>query len=498
MKRTIVFIIILASLVFVIFFIGSEEDKALSVATPMDAYIVLDENGFTLGNKPFVPIVLNYKVSLQTDSNVVWPCPYLGYNKGGGPNYMSRDSSLLELKADLELIRDLGFNCVRIVGIGEHSVDDKETGALSINARYRNSHNVRVDFQNQDQYNNYLEAIADLLGIASDCDLKVIFLTRLFHEVPSTEENLGRIASRFRNDPTIFAYDFFNEPLYFDSLDHSKREVYDIVNEWQSVLKRNASNHLSTIGLTGIRETFQWDPNIINVDFLSIHPYEYEPEQVRNEMYWYSRFIDKPWIIGETAIPADGDSVPYEDQREFAEKTLHQTFNCGGLGYSWWQYKDVEWYDFYANFMGVVSRDGLMYSRDSIPMNTTVKPVSAAFRDFAPEGGECLCLDNYYNYSQGDVFELKGRLVDDDGDPIEGGVILAWNEWWVSSYHSVTREDGTFLLKGTFPFYHWIISATRYSVVRGDIDPANASPNEKGIPQYDLGDIQVERLSWID
>jgi hypothetical protein len=476
----------------------NEEESVLTVETPKDQYIVLGDDGFTIGNEPFVPIVLNYKVSLQTDSGSVWPCPYLGYNTGGVPRFMSRDSSLMELRADLELIRELGFNCVRIVGIGEHSVDDKETGSLSINARYRNSHNVRIDFQNGQQYDSYLDAIAYLLKISEECDLKVIFLTRMFHEVPSTEENLGRIASRFRNDPTIFAYDFFNEPLYFDSLEHTKREVYDIVNEWQSVLKRNASHHLSTIGLTGIRETFQWDPNILNVDFLSIHPYEYEPEQVRNEMYWYSRFIDKPWIIGETAIPADGDSVPYEDQREFAEKTIRQTFSCGGLGYSWWQYKDVEWYDFHANYMGVVARSGWMYSKDSIPMNITVKPVAEAFKEITPEEGECLCLDNYYNYTQGDVFELKGRLLDDNGDPIDGGVILAWNQWWTNSYHTVTREDGTFLLKGTHPFYHWIASATRYSMVRGDIEPDKAEKSQNAAPVFNLGDIEVERLDWVD
>lgn len=498
MKKAVVFIIILTSLVLVIFFLGRGQKEPLQVSTPDEQFVALDENGFNIGGEEFVPIILNYKVSLQTDSNRVWPCPYLGYNKGGSPRFMTRDSSLLELKADLELIRGLGFNCVRIVGIGEHAVDDKETGALSINARYRNSHDVLIDFQNEIFYKRYLESIEDLLSVAEQCDLRVIFLTRLFHEVPSTEENLGKIAARFRNDPTIMAYDFFNEPLYFDSLDHTKREVYDFVNEWQSVLKRNASHHLSTIGLTGIRETFQWDPNILNVDFLSIHPYEYKPEQVRNEMYWYSRFIDKPWIIGETAIPADGDSVPYEDQVAFAEKTLRQTFNCGGLGYSWWQYKDVEWYDFHSNYMGVVTRDGLMYSKDSIPMNITVKPVAQVFKDHIPEKGECLCLDNYYNYTQGDVFELKGRMLDENGDPIDGGVILAWNQWWTSSYHTVTREDGTFLLKGTFPFYHWIASATRYSMVRGDISPDQARLSERSIPLYDLGDIKVERLDWLD
>jgi hypothetical protein len=499
MKRAVFFLIILSAVLFVVFYPEKKMDmEPLVVSTPADQYVSLDEDGFIAGSERFIPMVLNYKVSLQTDSSLVWPCPYLGYSKGGVPRFVTRDSSLMELRADLQLIRELGFNSVRIVGIGEHAVDDKSTNALSVNARYRKSHDVLIEFSNDDHYNSYLHAIEDLLRIAKECDLRVIFLTRLFHEVPGTERNLAKIAAHFRNDPTILAYDFFNEPLYFDSIEHSKREVYDIVNEWQSVLKTNAPNHLSTIGLTGIREVFQWDPNILNVDFLSIHPYEYQPEQVRNEMFWYSRFIDKPWIVGETAIPADGDSVPYEDQLIFAEKTIEQTFNCGGLGYSWWQYKDVDWHDFHANFMGVVTRGGSTYSKDSLEMYITVKPVAEAFRNFKLPDGDCLCLDNYYNYSQGDVFELKGRLVDKDGKPIDGGVILAWNEWWTRSYHTVTREDGSFLLKGTFPFYHWIASATRYSVVRGDIDPEDATMSEKGIPQYDLEEIDIKKLNWID
>jgi hypothetical protein len=498
MKRVLIIVVLLGILAFIILYFGKEQKEPLLISTPADQFVSMDDNGFVIGDEKFIPIVLNYKVSLQTDSMLVWPCPYLGYNTWGKHNYISRDSSLMELKADFELIRTLGFNSVRIVGIGEHYVEDKESGDLSVNARYNNSHDVLINFNKQKDYNSYLESIEDLFRIAEECDLKVIFLTRLFHEVPSTEENIAKLAGHFRNNTTLMAWDFFNEPLYFDSLDHTKREVYDIVNEWQSILKLNAANHLSTIGITGIREVFQWDPNLLNVDFLSIHPYEYEPEQVRNEMFWYDRFIDKPWIIGETAIPADGDSVPYEDQRVFAEKTLQQAFNCGAIGYSWWQYKDVEWYDFHANYMGVVSREGLMFSEDSIQMNVTVKPVADAFRSFKPETGKCLWLDNYYNYSEGDVFKLKGRMVDDEGNPIEGGVILAWNEWWSSSYHTVTKTDGTFELKGTFPFFHWMASATRYSVIRGDINPEQAQKSVNDIPIYDLGDLEIEKLGWAE
>ncbi|MCE9539174.1 MAG: hypothetical protein K8R85_08150, partial [Bacteroidetes bacterium] len=183
-------------------------------------------------------------------------------------------------------------------------------------------------------------------------------LVRMSADVKATEYNLKKVVHYFRNDTTIMAYDLFNEPLYFDVPERDKKVVNKAMNRWASVAKKNAPNQLITIGLTGIREVFEWDPAILDVDFISIHPYEYEPEQVRNEMYWYANYIKKPWIIGETAIPADNDSISYETQAQFAHKTLKQAYDCGAIGYSWWQYKDVEWHSYHANFRGVVSWTG--------------------------------------------------------------------------------------------------------------------------------------------
>lgn len=155
------------------------------------------------------------------------------------------------------------------------------------------------------------------------------------------------------------AYDLFNEPLYFDVPHHRpKEEVHEVVKRWRQLVRKHAPHQLVTIGLVGVPEVFAWDPAILDVDFISFHPYEYEPDQVRNEIHWYGQHVEKPWIVGETAIPADNDSVPYADQLEFARKTLAQTVACGGIGYSWWQFKDVHWGKFHADHMGVVNREG--------------------------------------------------------------------------------------------------------------------------------------------
>ncbi|HMT28061.1 MAG TPA: cellulase family glycosylhydrolase [Bacteroidia bacterium] len=495
MKKAILVFIILCSIGAGYFYIQNASLDFFS--TPKSKYFVsLKDGKFYLEEKEFYPVALNYMISMQGDSKQFWPSAFKGYDPNGLFTYTNRDSSLMELAADFELIKDMGFNTIRLVGIGEQRVEDKKTGVLSVKAHIGNDRDSTLMLWNEENYNKYFAALEDLFHTANKAGLKVIFLCRLFNEIPSTEEHFAKIARHFQNDSTIMAYDLFNEPLYFDSLARDKKDVYYITKKWDKLVKKNAPKQLSTIGLTGIREVFEWDPNLMNIDFLSIHPYEYEPNQVRNEMYWYGKYIKVPWIIGETAIPADNDSVSYEDQKLFAERTLKQTYNCGGIGYSWWQYKDVEWFDFHANYLGVVSRNGETINSKGNKVIGSPKPVADAFKKYNPTKSKegCECYDNYYNYSPFNTCRLKGILVDEDEKPIEGGVILAWNEGWSKSYHTVTKKDGSFELLGPFPFYHWMASSTLHTMVRGDVLPDTAKKVSDAIPTMNLGTLKIEDL----
>lgn len=125
------------------------------------------------------------------------------------------------------------------------------------------------------------------------------------------------------------------------------------------------------------------------------------------------------------------------------------------------------------------------------------KPVAEVFRSFDPTDtttGDCVCLENYFNYSQGRVSRLTGRLVGPDGRPIAQGVVLGWNEHWTSSHHTITKTDGTFELLGTFYFHHWMASASEWSMVRGDCEPNAFIRADDGMPSFYLGDLVLERL----
>jgi len=495
MKKYLLVFIVLALVGLVYFGLQTGYFKSTAI-TPDPRFVSINERGFQLDGKDFYPVVMNYMVSMQTDGKLLWPASYKGYGQNSYFNHASHDSSMAEFQAEMEMIREMGFNAVRIVGIGEKRIDDKQTGLMSVMAHFGNEKDTLFSLADSNNYNNYIGAIEKVFEACKKADLKVIFLSRMFDEIPATSEYLKRLLIHFKDEPTVMAFDLFNEPLYFDSLARDKRDVYYITQKWQKIMRKYSPHHLSTIGLAGIREVFEWDPNLMNVDFISIHPYEYEPEQVRNEMYWYYKTIRILWLIGETFIAADNDSVPYENQKIFAAKTMKQAYDCNAVGYSWWQYKDVEWFEFHSNFMGVMNREGSTVTQKGKIITGTPKSTIEAFREFNPKvkKDSCLCLPNYYNYTEGTTFRLTGSLVDKKGYPVEGGVILAWNEHWSSSYHTVTKADGSFELMSTFPLYHWMASASLYSMVRGDINPADAKTGADGIPTYDIGRLQVKML----
>lgn len=450
----------------------------------------INNNNFYVEGKKYYPIVLNYIVSYQTDGKDYWGTPTVDY----GTFYHSKAASHKALSAQFDLIKELGFNTIRIVGIGEPNID-KKLGTLSFRLKMSETADTLIYLDNIHAYKNYFNAIDDLLKLAQQSGLHIILLTKLSSNHVSSNYHLKKITQRFKNNKTILAFDFFNEPLYFDSPEKEKKEVRTIVKKWQQTVKNADNNRLTTIGLEGVREIFRWDPNILPVDFISYHPYEYEPEQVRNEIYWYGKYTKKPWIIGETAIPADNDSIPYEKQSQFGKKTIQQTFNCGGIGYSWWQYKDVEWGFYHANFMGIVNKDGETKTSTGKIVNGTPKPIANEFTniDIKANSDSCLCLNNYYNYSESDSFRIVGVMIDKKNNPIEGGVVLAWNEDWTHSYHTITKKDGSFELLGSYPFYHWMASATEYIMIRGELNPDTALIQNK-MPTIKLGKLKIKTL----
>lgn len=448
-----------------------------------------------INNRPFRPIVINYIINLQSGNTALWPCSGFDYSRNNQHICSSKKQAISQLRNELQLIKDIGFNTVRIVGLGEPSLDNQSEGKITLYAKDNNGKDLSIPLSSEIEHNNYFNAIKDAIDVAAQCGLRTIFLVKMRPEHPSTSVLLKKFCSYFKNDTNLLAIDLFNEPLYFDNPEKEKEEINRIVKDWRKIVRKYAPNTLTTIGLEGIREVFRWDPNILDVDFISYHPYEYEPEQVLNEIFWYGKYTRLPWIIGETSIPSDNDSVPYLKQLHFAKKTMEQAFNCGAIGYSWWQFKDVDWEKFHPSFMGILNRKDSTKNSKGNFVHGSLKPVSLIFRNpTTKKSGQCRCPTNYYNYSNSKAFRLKGRIVDVRKKPVEGAVVLAWNQYWTHSYHTVTKKDGSFELLGSYPFYHWMASATMFKTIRNELNPDTAML-DAGMPTINLNTLTIEELS---
>ena len=86
-------------------------------------------------------------------------------------------------------------------------------------------------------------------------------------------------------------------------------------------------------------------------------------------------------------------------------------------------------------------------------------------------------------------------MVDEDGKPIEGGEILAWDEWWINHHVTTTKPDGSFELYSEYSFYHWMISGPLFERVRGDMKPDTALIGKDGIPTIRLGTFELKRVN---
>jgi len=456
-------------------------------------FVYMDDKTFKLDDKGFYPMILNYGTELMMDNNTLWVRPAnTGFDDKNVKH--TKESAGLKLRADLQMIKDLGFNTIRLFGIAEYKVKDN---AITKFADIGKDTTIVLV---EEVLKKYYLALADLFKALDEVGLKAIVLTKKEPDVNELTDNyLSKLLQQFKDEKAILAWDFFNEPLYFDRPERKKEEVYKIVKEWKQFSRIYAPNQLLTLGLTGTREMFEWDPNILDVDFLSIHPYEFHKGEVENEIYWYGKYVKKPWVVGETGFSADNDSISYDVQKAYALKFLHRAVNCGASGFSWWQYKDVQWYEFQSNFLGLVNNKATSpTSNKDLIITGTVKPAAYVFKDFdtKQKTEECACRDNYYNYDGLNQYAVKGKLINAQaGQPIEGGGVVAWNLGFSNSNITFSKTDGSFVLYGNYKLYHSMISATEMSCCRQEFDWDKVPlTTENGIPTYDLGVIKLSPL----
>ncbi|MCX7953875.1 MAG: carboxypeptidase-like regulatory domain-containing protein [Bacteroidales bacterium] len=420
-------------------------------------FVKIIDNKFYICDTIFYPIMINYCVTIRELENKYFISPIRDYEDPSIFEGNTYTEAINILKLHLKIMQDLGFNSIRIIPHFDISRFD-DTVRFCV---YRGQGKVRY---NLSKYKKLIfEAFDNFLEILNDYNFKIMIVFEPPLNV-QIEDFLKEFLKRYSDNSKIFAYDLFNEPLYFDRKNgayyyRDKKEVKEITNYWRKIIKENAPNHLFTIGFSEPIEVFAWDPTIIPVDFIQFHTYH--PLRVPNEIYWYTHYTNKPCMIGETSLPADNDSISWSDQVKFLFDVYKVAISYGCIGFGWWQFQEVRWGGFEHDYTAIISRDG-----DTVINNYKFKgkfkPVAFKFKDLKnikPEKNlSKFC--NYYNMLGYNNFVIYGRIVDKlTNKPIEGALIRGWTKWWDIGANTYSNENGEFTLYSNAKFVNFRISA---------------------------------------
>lgn len=457
-----------------------------------NSFVYLKDGKFMLDSTEYFPLTLNYAVDIVKDINGnFYISPHAQYcnwrNCGEGNFGFNCGTNVLEWKTKIgkhiDKIAEMGFNTIRLVGIGlKYNPDQARSGALVTDVyRTQNdpdnlhclSKDKRIKINRKtinrqvDLYESFVQIVREHNSALPDKQLKVILTTGtggLQYVSWKYTKFLSTLGDRFKNDPTVFAYEPNFEAYYLGYPKHEINQKYERAEDfaqWYYALKEVAPSQLVTYGAS-LRDVFNWDAKIFPVDFISLHLYTSNNQDYNSrefELYkcrlkWFSEAYDKPWIIGETGIGGNdianrqNSRVPTEEQqKEFASSSLAYVRWYGGIGYAWWQYKEVKWFSIThpkarSNFLGLVRMKNI---------NEVHKEAVESFLKFDPFVDCYTCFDPdpeiYYNPNAYEFLNLKGRIVTKEGKPVKNAFISCKSE--NENYSTFSDKNGEFNLYTT-------------------------------------------------
>jgi hypothetical protein len=335
-------------------------------------FVQLDGKKFMLNCEEFYPKVMNFRFGVDSSilTGKLYITPYSLYRNGGLGIYDSCNAPYINpplecrtrLKAQLQMVKDLGFNAIRLCGLEITTHRKMGDPRLFMHVPMPVEGGCVPKLLDTNDYNAYFAVIDSVLVVAEEVGLKVIYLVlggggvgeRNEDNIEQLSYYLERAAIHFKNNTTLMAYDLYNEPSQV-SEPVSKDTAYSIIHQFYRSIRDKAPNQLVTIGLQGYGDIYRWDPGILPVDFVSFHFYQYPSPtfaEIAPYFKWMGDNISKPWIIGETGYPSDslyhinlltGDTTfryLYPQTLAFADTIKKCNTISGSSGFSWWMYQD--------------------------------------------------------------------------------------------------------------------------------------------------------------
>lgn len=454
-----------------------------------NSFVYLKDGKFILDNTEYFPLAMNYGVNIVKDINgnlCITPhaqyCKWGQCDKGNSGFYCGTNKSEwnAKIRKHIDRISEMGFNTIRLSGLGlTYNPDKTGSGALVSKVcmeQYdpNNLHcikgNKRIKIKRKSidtqikLYEDFMQIVKDHNEAYPNKQLKVILTTgtgglQSFSWIYN--KFLRALGERFKNDPNILAYEPNFEGWYLGYPAHEKDQKYERAEnfaQWYYTLKESAPNQLVTYGVQ-LEDVFNWDPQTFPVDFINLHmytdmrkPYEsIDFDRYKCILKWFSEAYNIPWIIGETGLAGNdianrkNPKIATEiQQKEFAYSSLIYLKWYGGIGYAWWQYKEVPWLKAtskkaHQNYFGLIRM------KDE---KERAKAAAQVFEEFDPASNCNTCFDPdpeiYYNPYGYKYLNIKGRFTTPDGKPVKNVYIVSQSK--SENYFTFTDENGEFKL----------------------------------------------------
>src|SRR5690606_7560565 len=100
------------------------EDNATKVNTIKEGFVYLDGKDFKIGDEKFFPIMMNYMVDVRFINDEYLLGPNIAYDSIHVYEGKTKSEVHKRLRAHLKLIKEFGFNSIRLVGFNTESYND--------------------------------------------------------------------------------------------------------------------------------------------------------------------------------------------------------------------------------------------------------------------------------------------------------------------------------------------------------------------------------------
>jgi hypothetical protein len=471
----------------------------------------------------FRPCVCNYAVnfrlSLTSGQYFITPdgqySTWFGDGRPGFPPYGLDPSELIpfggrwfigtetdcanKLDSDLALLARSGFNTLRIVGISPTF----DSGGLTYGI-------APIAYAS---LSSYLLLLKALLSKMASHDLKAILLIGNGNQWQQPElwrQFLRDVCGALSDNPTVLAYDLYNEPAWSyptgpltPVIDKLATSHWVADSYW--TIKSVAPRHLVTLGMTTPEDVFEWDPALIQVDFVSHHfyaganagtmsPVATAMDEIASMLYWAKETSVRSWIIGETGFagkdrtnypfPVDSGVGSEPDQKAYVDFTLQRSLDCGCDGYSWWEYQEIKAGNDFTDYMGLVTKTNLDPTNMLVASEQQKPALSSfsAYEGLAPNPAAAVKPANYANPDVATLIYpvLAGTVFDQAGQPVlDASVRCKLDNGNARVFWTLSESGGSFTLfasdnsSGGVSSSYAYVSKPGYSIVNPTVAPNN-------------------------